>query len=215
MARGRRGDPPQVEAAKGYPGRRKTKVDKAIERQRHLAELLAAAPGDGDGVLTPPRFLDQRFAAALAVWRDYVPRLAKIHLFEALDRYSFALFCVAVGEWLEANEDIAATGYSMKVRTVSGDYMPRENPSVSRREAASKIVFEMSKRFGLTPLDRANLYRSHAELPGRGGLFAGGGARPDADGPPASEPAAPAAERDEAIGMLGRFDSPPPGTRTN
>ncbi len=213
MARGRRGDPPEIEAAKGYPGRRKTKVDKAIERQRHLAELLAAAPGDGDNALSPPRFMDERFGAALAVWRDYVPKLAKLHLFEALDRFTFALFCVAVGEWAEANEDIAKTGYSRNVKTVSGDLMPRVNPSVDRREAASKIMFEMSKRFGLTPLDRANLFRSHAELPNGRGLF-GDPARPDAEQSAAStQPEVPAP--DDAIGLLGRFDTPPPGSRTN
>lgn len=212
MTRGRRGTPPDLEKAKGYPNRRKTKVDKAIERQHHLAELLASAPGDGDGALSPPRFMDERFGAALAVWRDYVPKLAKLHLFEALDRFTFALFCVAVGEWAEANEDIAANGFSRNVKTVSGDMMPRVNPSVDRREAASKIMLEMSKRFGLTPLDRANLFRSHAELPNGRGLFGGAG-RPDADQQPPPEPEAPAPE--DAIGILGRFDSLPPGSRTN
>ncbi len=212
MARGRRGDPPEVQAAKGHPGRRKTKVEKQIERSQQLADLLAAAPSESGDALSPPRFLDERFAPALRVWRDYAPRLQKLNLLDHLHRYTFSLFCIAVGEWVTANEDILAEGYSSKVKTVSGDFMWRENPAVSRRDAATKIIFEMSKRFGLTPLDQANLFKEHAASP-LGGLF-GDRAQPGT-GERGGEAQAAVPQADDVVGMLARMDAPPPGTRTN
>lgn len=212
MARGRRGDPPEVQAAKGHPGRRKTKVEKQIEKAKHMAELLASAPSASADGLAPPVFLDERFAPALYVWRDFAPRLHKLNLLDHLHRYTFAMFCVAVGDWIAAREDLAAKGDWFMVRTVSGDVMPRPNPSRDIADRSLKTALELSKRFGLTPYDQANLFKEHAASP-LGGLF-GDRAQPGA-GERGGEAQAAAPQADDVVGMLSRMDAPPPGTRTN
>lgn len=206
---GRRPDKPEVQAAKGYPGKRRTKTDRAIAEAERLAALLAAAPADAGDPLAPPAFLDnQLLAPALSVWRDYAPRLVKVNLLEATDRYFFALLCVYTGEWLAAHEDILANGYSRMVKTVSGDRMPRESPSVGRRDIAMTWLMKLSPKFGMTPLDRFQLFKEQSNR-NAGPLF-------DRPGQPGADPAPPAAEEDDdVIGSMGRFDTPPPGHRPN
>ncbi len=208
---GRRKDAPEVQAAKGYPGKRKraTKAELAAKKERdraQLAESMAAAPDDPSDKFAPPRFLDERFGPALAIWRDYGPRLTRLNLVQDLDRYTFALFCIYMAEWVAANEEIERGGYSIRVKTVSGSYMPRLNPNVGRREEAAKQVLELSKRFGLTPIDRINLFKDKTGLPP--GLFGNMG---DASPKPAA-PAA-AASRPDPIGAMDAFDSEPPPSR--
>jgi hypothetical protein len=111
-----------------------------------------------------------------------------------------------MGEFLIANEDIAKQGYAAKVKTVSGDRMWRENPSVARRETAMKFVMQLSERFGFTTLDQQKLLKEMAaHTPGGPGpLF---GNRDQAGSVPAGE---------EPIGALDGMDSTPPaGSRPN
>jgi P27 family predicted phage terminase small subunit len=204
---GRRRDPAEMQAAKGYPGKRRSKTDRQIAEAEALAELLAAAPAESDDALGPPALLnDARLLPALTIWRDYAPRLQKLNLFAALDRHSFAIFCVYYADFVAAQADINKNGFSRLVKTVSGDRMPRNNPAVDRRDTAVKFILEFSKRFGLTPLDRLDLIGKQA-----GGF--NGGLFPDRPGPETGEPAKdPAGKDDSVIGIANRFDSPPPGT---
>jgi P27 family predicted phage terminase small subunit len=91
------------------------------------------------------------------VWLDTIPLLAARGLIDALDKHALAMLCVYVGEFVAANEEVLRNGFTTRVKTVSGDYMLRENPAVSIRDTAQKVVLDISKRFGLTPLDRAYL----------------------------------------------------------
>jgi hypothetical protein len=70
-------DLPELQAAKGFPGKRRPKVQRQIEEAQKLAALLASAPAEPGDRLAPPALItDPRLAATLAVWRDYTPRLA-------------------------------------------------------------------------------------------------------------------------------------------
>jgi len=109
-------------------------------------------------------------------------------------------------EFAAAQQDILDHGYSRNVKTVSGDLMPRVNPSVDRRDTAQKIILEMAKRFGLTPLDQFALVGHQAALPA-GGLF---GAQPAASVTPSAPASAP--REQNLIGMLDQLDSVPPGS---
>jgi P27 family predicted phage terminase small subunit len=206
---GRRRDSPDLQAAKGYPGKRRSKTERQIAEAEALAALLAAAPSESGDRLAPPVLLtDPRCAPALAVWRDYVPRLAKINLFGELDRHTFAIFCVYCAEFAAAQQDILERGYSRDVKTVSGDVMPRVNPSVDRRDTAQKIILEMAKRFGLTPLDKYALIGAQSANPGA--LFDPPAQQPSRQ--ESSSPEPPATGHDDLIGLANRFDSAPPGT---
>lgn len=146
----------------GTRRKRLTKAERAIAKAERLARSLADAPVlDGSPALTPPAFIaDPRLAPALRFWGDMSPHLVKIGTLQHVDRFAFAMLCVYAADFVEAQDDILAKGYSVMVKTISGDRMPRENPSVWRRDFAAKMVLDMSKAFGLTKLDRMNLTRA-------------------------------------------------------
>lgn len=201
--RGRKGDAPGLQSTLGHPGKRKSKVEKQLEEAARLAQLLSTAPGEENNPLAPPLFLDDRFAPALAVWKEYAPRLKNLNMLDPVYRHTFAAFCVWMGEFVIANEEVARHGYSVMVKTVSGDRMPRENPNVSRRETAMKFVMQLSEKFGFTPLDQHKLVREMSISPmGQGTLFGNhAGGDGDAD--------------DSAIGSMDDMDGPPPDVRPN
>jgi P27 family predicted phage terminase small subunit len=220
---GRRRKNPNEQKARGYPGKRRKAVDRAIAEAERLAELLASAPGRDGDPLSPPAYIgDERMKPAMRVWEEYAPHLQRTRLLDSVDRHSFAIFCVYMAEFLAAHDDVLRNGYSTMVKTISKDRMPRENPAVSRRDNAVKVILEFSKRFGLTPLDRYALLKDQFGvrdwLPGAGGEDdllkraqkpsdekAGAAPAPA----PAPAPAAPAEA--DPLGILNQFDSPPPG----
>lgn len=204
--RGRKGNAPSHQKELGHPGKRKTKAEKQLAEAERLADLLATAPGSESDPKSPPRFLDKRFAPALSVWNEYAPRLHFQNMLDPVYRHTFAAFCVWMGEFLIANEDIQKNGYSRLVKTVSRDKMWRENPSVSRRETAMKFVMQLSEKFGFTPLDQHKLVKEMSSSPlGQGTLFGNHGS---------GKPSSPAADED-AIGAMEGMDSAPPGSRPN
>lgn len=203
--RGRRPDDPATQAAKGHPGKRRTRVEIQMARAAEIAALLSSAPGESSDPLAPPALLnDARCAPALAVWREYAPRLARQNLFGDLDRHTLAMFCVYTAEYAEAHMDVLNRGYVRPVKTVSGDKMDRVNPSAERRDAALKFVLEISKRFGLTPLDRFNLTSLQRNALATSSYSS-------------NSPSSPAAEGDllSPVGAMAALDSPPPGDRPN
>ncbi len=152
--------------------KRVTKTERAIVEAERLARLLADAPAASPGALAPPALLaDPRLAPARRFWDGHAEQLAAIGTLKALDRFTFAMFCVYVGEFIAAEDDILAQGYSVKVKTVSGDMMPRENPSVARRDLAAKQILEMSRMFGLSQVDRFNISKIARGAGLQGDLF--------------------------------------------
>lgn len=207
MGRGRRAAPPGMEKAKGYPGKRKSKADQALEQAERVAGLLAAAPAVSGEPLAPPAFLDQRSAPALRIWRDLAPALVSTGRLTEEDRVIFAQFCVYAGEWVAANEEILAKGYSQSVKTVAGGTMERTRPAVAIRERAFDVVLKLAEKFGLTPRDRYSLFKDQAAA-GLGGLFDSRSSATSADEPQQGAAAGPAEE--DPIGLLGRSNSAPP-----
>jgi phage terminase small subunit len=152
--------------------KKSTKTDRAIANAERLARMLLAAPPASDTPLAPPAFLtDKRLAPALQFWKEHAPQFIALGTLEQVDRFSFAMLCVYAGEFIAAEDDILASGYSVMVKTISGDKMPRENPSVARRDFAAGMILQMSKSFGLTKLDRLNLSRLNAKTPYTPSMF--------------------------------------------
>ena len=209
---GRRRDNPEQQAAKGFPGKRRSKTERQIHHAEALAAQMAAAPAEKGTRLAPPAFLtDPRLMPALTVWRDLGPELEKLNLLHALDRYTFAAFCYWVGEYNGAVLDILENGYSKNVRTVSGDLMPRRNPNVYRRDTAFNKFMDLADEFGLTPLARHKLIAQQSAV-GTGALFG----HPVAHGAAAAPAQAPSAADDNGlIGGLAKLDSAPPPPRPN
>lgn len=203
---GRRRDSAEMQALKGSPGKRQSKAERAAAEAEAMASLLASSPAETDEPLSPPKLLHgARQAAALAVWRDYAPRLRKLNVLSALDRLTFSMFCVYAGEFVAAQQDIDKRGYTVVVKTYGGTGAARPfvNPSVKRRDTAFAVVMDIASKFGLTPQDRQKLVAGMAGNP-LGGLFGGETSPKAPDAPHAPE------VDDDIIGAATRCNSAPP-----
>lgn len=133
-----------------------------VEDAARLSAMMAAAPMDGDEAFAPPKFLsDPLLAAAQAVWRDLAPLLRSRALVGPRDRVMFASLCYWTGEFVTALDDIARNGYAIIGKSHAGHVRPWKNPSVDRRDTAYDYMLELSKRFGLTTLDRHQLFKRY------------------------------------------------------
>ncbi len=180
MARGRKPDGPELQQAKGNPGRRpKPKKHGTRSPEERAAALAAATPPDAK--FGPPDFMgDPHFDGAIAIWRELSPELARIGLLDRLDRHALAIYCVHMADWIDATKDIAANGTHYKAKNVNKDDLWRRNPAVLVRELAEKHILELGERFGLNPATRFKLLRDQSLIP-NSGLFG------DRDAPPAKE----------------------------
>jgi P27 family predicted phage terminase small subunit len=204
---GRRADPPEVQRAKGNPGRRKSAVAKREEEIARIADILASAPADPADPNAPPALIDRgpMFAAAIAVWKMMAPRLSGTLRLQQQHRPIFAMFCVYYAEWVLANEDIIRHGTTQSVKTVSGVQMERIRPIVKIRDAAFDQVLKLSARFGLTPTDEYDLFRAQQIAAAvNPTLFGGEGPRQKELDEAESKPSG------SLVGRLKTMDSAPP-----
>jgi P27 family predicted phage terminase small subunit len=140
--------------------KRKSRIERQVDEANRLATLITSTPINAGEMAAPGLIHDRRLAAAQAVWREVVPLLQARHVLDDADRFQLALLCYWWQEFVIAADDILQRGYSVMVRTVSGDKMPRKNASTSRRDHAFDKISELSAKFGLTPLDRHALQRA-------------------------------------------------------
>lgn len=200
--------PDAAQAAKGFPGRRRSKAERAAIAASRLVELLAPAvnvQADLPGMLQDPKY-----APAATVWRKLAPELRRTHRLPMESEFFFVQLCVYAQEWVEVTEDLHTKGFSQNVPTVAGGRvgkMERRRPQTLDRQQAFANCMELAGRFGLTPNDLYSLFKGQAAVAATNpGLF--GDDRKPAE--PASEPA------QSRIGGFGRLRSPPPlGDRPN
>jgi P27 family predicted phage terminase small subunit len=148
-------------ASKRKRAKRQNAIDRAIAEADALVKLIADGPLVAGIALAAPAFITgPKRKATWRVWTDTIALLADRKMLDALDKYVLAMFCVYVVEFVQANEQIQRDGFTTRVKTISGDHMLRENPAVSIRDTAAKIVLDISRREGFTQLDRAVLVRT-------------------------------------------------------
>jgi P27 family predicted phage terminase small subunit len=170
------------------------------------AQLLASL-GEGE----VPAFLlsdDADFRLELEVWKDQAPSLRRLNALAKIDRYSLAMYCVHMADWIRAVLDIRKNGATYKARnTINKDVLHKLNPMVRVRDMAEKHILELAARFGLDPISRFKLVGIQAGLAGQGflpGVFDGDGAQK----PPPAE-----TEQEDSsapTGLLARSATPPP-----
>lgn len=206
--RGPKPDP--LQAAKGYPGKRKAKADQAAKDAERLAAQLAfRSAADVD---VPTYLLDPLFAPAAVIWRQLAPELRRTHRLPKEAEYNFMRFCVYSQEWFDATYDLHSHGFSQSVGTVAGGTMERRRPKVFDRQQAHQDLMELSAKFGLTPGDMYQLFKGQAlAAQSNPGLFGD-----DRQTQPAATPAAEDADEAAAevtpslIGAMGALRSAPP-----
>lgn len=209
---GRRKDDPLLQAAKGYPGRRRGKVEKEIEA---AAEAAAAQPATAaDPFPIPEEFLKAPayWAVAIKIWKEQseVLRTAgrrRPGYRRALARYCmWSQFFIAAGEQLR--KDLPRGGASIKVKKGDGEWVIRTHPNIDFMAKAETALRLLDAEFGFTPVRDQDLVRVESFNAGQGKLPLGGShpsqpARPAATGPVA-----------DPMDLMNGSDSPPPGMRT-
>lgn len=202
---GRRRDTPEIQAAKGNPGKRLSKAEKALAEAHRLAALLAAAPSEPGNPLAPPVImLDERLKPAVTVWRELAAELGRMNILTTLDRFTFSVYCIAIADYYAAVDDILANGQVYWARTHGGNKLRRANPSVAIKERLAKFIFDAGAEFGLTPLTRYSLLREQAGF--GGGPNTNPGAQPSK---PNDAPPSPNQDDQDLIGYAQRLDSAP------
>lgn len=201
-ARGPKPDPAQ--AAKGFPGKRKSKADRVALAAARVAELLA--PAAAASVDLPAMLQDAKYAAAAAVWRRLAPELKRTHRLPVESEFYFIQVCIYAQEWVAATEDLHLNGFAQHVQTVAGGKMERRRPKTFDRQQAYSNLMDLSARFGLTPMDLYSVFKGQAAVAQNNpGLF----------GDDRKGPAPEAEEPVGRIGAFGRMRSTPPGERPN
>jgi P27 family predicted phage terminase small subunit len=171
-------------------------------------ERAALLAGLGEGEV-PAFLLDDQFdfRMELEVWKDQAPHLKRMNALQKPDRYTLAIYCVHMADWIRATLDIKENGATYKARsTITKDVLHKLNPMVRVRNDAERAILDLATRFGLDPLSRFKLVGIQAGLAGQGflpGMFEGDGAQK-----PAAEPQKE--EGEPPTGMLARSAAPPP-----
>lgn len=209
---GRRKDPPAVQAAKGFPSRRRKAVEAEAKAQASApsAEEQLLASMDIAGLKPPPRFARKEFKEERDVWMAVAPRLKQTLRASAEFQAPLVAYCDAVARYNRSVLELRRKGYVINVKTVSGDTMPRTNPAEKIRQQALVEILALSDRFGFTPRDNFALLLDQRRVLERGA----GGGQGDLGLPDPAEGPVHAAAADP-VGGMDRFDSPPPGTRPN
>lgn len=202
-----------MQAAKGFPGRRKKQTEAELKAQASgpSAEEQLLASMDIAGLRPPPRFARKEFAEERAVWMAVAPRLKQTLRASTEFQAPLVAYCDAVARYNRAVLDLRKQGYVVKVKTVSGDEMPRTNPNEKIRQQALVEILALSDRFGFTPRDNFALLLDQRRVLERGAGPTQGDL-PLGDHPAQGE--TPAAASDP-LGAMDHFDSPPPGSRPN
>lgn len=203
---GRRGPKADVaQAAKGFPGRRRTKAVKAVEEAARIARLLAPTDGKVD---MPPVLADAKYAPAAVVWTRLAPELRRTHRLPKESEIQFVQFCIYAQEWFQATDDLHTTGFTQQVATVAGGKMERRRPKTFDRQQAYSNMMELSVKFGLTPLAMYDLFKGQAAVAATNpGLFP-----EDKHQPTVTQPEDTEARR---VGGMARHRSKPPGPPLN
>lgn len=212
---GRRKDAPAAQAAKGYPGRRKSREQKAAAelaaRAQPVADQVAA---QRDPFAAPKMFTAAPvyYARALDVWSDTIRGLRVMGRLDSRYAPSIAIYCVAVQEWEEACRHVRQHGFVQKVKRTTGDMWLRPNPMLDIRAAAESTIRDKAREFGLSPLFDQDLLKvqsfNRSNGAGQGDLF---DEQPASGAPAGEQPAAPRPAPEDPMDLMNRADSPPPG----
>lgn len=204
---GRRRIPDQQKAVKAAPSVRKSRKAKADAARVAAAAAIAEIPL-GTKVEPPVQLRAKHHEKALDVWRELGPELERTNRLQPVHRQAFAMFCIYMGEWWTACDDLATNGRSQSVPTVSGGVMERDRPAVRWRAEAFAAAQEAAKQFGLTPREEYSLFKDQSIVARENPSLFGDRAAPG--------PANDAAEPSGSIGGLAQLKSAaPPGAATH
>lgn len=211
---GRRKDDPQLQQAKGFPGRRKRKVEQELEA---IAQAAEKSGTDVDPFPVPVEFskAPAYWSHAIRLWKELSDIMFKQGRRRPAYRGALARYCWWMQQFFDCadqlRKDLPKGGVTIKVKKGDGEFVYRTHPNIDFMAKAETALRLLDAEFGFTPMRDQDLIRTESFNAGQGRLPLGG-AHPQsgAQRPP------PAEEADvDPMGLMNGSDSPPPGTRPN
>ena len=208
MARGRKPDTAEQQAAKGAPGKRLTQQQ--VQKIRETKPLTAVSVGR----VTPPKWLTKN-RKAVEVWNEIVPNLQKLNLINELSSGPFARYCTYVVGWIAASETVRKEGAWYDAVGTNGEPLKKPHPAFKAMESYQKFFNDIEPSFGLRPDAHYKIMRDQAAAHGLGNLPLWDSQQPGTaeKKPPAADDTAnpkPEAGPQDVMGILKSFDSAPP-----
>lgn len=204
----RRRDDPHLQAAKGFPGRRRKKVE---------AEIAAAVESAEEPVADThelPRFFSDapaHWKVAIELWNELVEVLRASGRWRPGYRTALARYCALMQKWTEAMDqlrrDLPKGGVTVKVVKGDGNSVFRTHPSIEFTQKVGVELRLMEHEFGFTPRSDVDMTRVETFNAAQGSLpFAPGGQRDGQNRKPTTP-----AETDDPMSLMDDADSAPPG----
>lgn len=189
MARGRKPDTPDLQVAKGSPGKRKVTA-----RQ---------APPVAVGRVQPPKWL-RRSRKAAEIWNDLAPRLGRLNLLSELDAIPLARYCRYIVEWIAADIAVQKEGTWFDAVGTNGEPTKKRHPAWQACQDLERMLRETEASFGMRPDARYKIMRDQSLAHGVLPLF-------DQHNASEQRPTSPQQAEQDPLGILAAFDSAPPG----
>lgn len=206
---GRRKDDPLLQAAKGYPGRRKSKVDNEIEAAVDAVETAATVD---DPFPLPAIFLGAPayWKMAIKLWKEQSEILRASGRRRPGYRPALTRYCIWSQLFIAASEqlrkDLPKGGLSMRVKKGDGEMVTRAHPNVDFMARAETMLRLLDAEFGFTPQRDADLIRTESFNAGQGKFnFAN----------PQQSPQQPAETHDDPMDLMNGSDTAPADARLN
>lgn len=205
MARGRKPQSPEEQAARGAPGKRMSGAQAQAIRTNSRARLDPVQIGN----VRPPRWL-KKSRKATEIWNDVLPQLLQLNLATQLDALALGRYCRYVAEWIAADLTVQKEGTWFEAVGTNGEPTKKRHPAWQACQDIEKMLRETEAAFGMRPDARYKIMRdqaiSHGVLP----LFGGEKRESAAEGIASPADATAKMPEEDALGILAGFDSPPP-----
>lgn len=209
---GRRKEDPRLQAAKGFPSRRRKQVE------RDIAAAVTSAEKPTTDTFALPAFFSNapaHWKVASALWAELAEVLRTSGRLRPGYRAALARYCALSQKWTEAMEqlrrDLPKGGVTVKVTKGDGNDVYRTHPSVDYMAKVGVELRLMEHEFGFTPRANSDLTRVETFNASQGKLQFGG----SAPGQAGREPEAAGVQDADPMDLMTGADSPPPGARPN
>lgn len=212
---GRRKDDPLEQAAKGFPGRRRGKVEAAIEAAAQAAEAM---PSSSDNPYPLPVEFQRSpvyWAVAIRIWNEKSEVLKAAGRRRPGYRSTLTRYCMWSQFFFSASEqlrrDLPKGGATIKVKKGDGETVLRQHPNIDFMAKAETALRLLDAEFGFTPVRDADLTKVESFNATQGRLPLGG----SAPSQPQQGRSQETAVTNDPMELMNSADSPPPGTRPN
>lgn len=210
---GRRKDDPALQAAKGYPGKRKPMTDKRIAAAADQAEREAT---DADPFAVPALFrkAPAYYRRAIELWETLTETLRASGRRRPGYRAALTRYCMWSQMYEGAADDLRRDcpkgGFTMKWTPVGGAERVIQHPAIKIMQQAEPILRAIEDDFGFNPRSDGALVRVESfNRSQQGDLFrAASPAAPAASGAATVEPDA----SDDPMDLMNSADARSPST---